>query len=80
MGKRYASQPDPGRLHAEGPVIQVDIFPPSSVVKLRGGNVDVVHARALIDTGATNTCISPRVATDLKLQAVNQVVVNHAQG
>ena len=41
---------------------------------------DVKAVRALIDTGATTTCISKRLATDLKLDPIGKVQVHGVGG
>lgn len=70
--KRFISRVGPTNLLRFGPTLQVEIYLPESVAKLRGQNPNF-PARALIDTGATGTCISPNIAVALNLQPLHQI-------
>ena len=69
---RYLHYDSPQDLHLKGPILDVDTFLPEKVAKLRGAN-PIYHTRALIDTGASLTCISVGIANALRLQPIHQI-------
>lgn len=76
---RYISQTNPQELHSEGPTIEVEIFLPDSITRLRVLS-QPFRTEALIDTGASTTGISPEVAKSLNLHPIQQVNVIGAHG
>jgi predicted aspartyl protease len=57
-------------LRVTGPIIEVSVVPPKPVVELlekEGKQIPSVKAIALIDTGASSTCISQIIVDKLKL-------------
>lgn len=70
-------------LQREGPIIEVVIIPPSPVAKLlQSQNLPIPSQKAiaLIDTGATTTCIDNSIAKALSLVSHNTVKVMTAGG
>lgn len=63
-----------------GPVIQVAIIKPTDERVVFDGNADLRMYQALIDTGASNTCISTKVAEDLGLVPTGKTPVAGAHG
>ena len=61
-------------------VTDVDVFPAFDPKSPPEGWPKPFRARGLWDTGATASCISPEVATNLKLASVGISNVNHAGG
>lgn len=64
-------------LKAEGPTIEVTIWPPAQVI-MQHGEPDQIPSRVcigLIDTGASNSCIDINIATELNLISRDYVPV-----
>ena len=53
---------------AVGPILNIGVLPPSSGPIVPGVSPQVTLFPSLIDTGASNTCISPQVAQVLSLR------------
>ncbi len=66
-------------LSVKGPLLLVRIRLPAVVAKLRNANPSV-HGMALIDTGATRTCISKNVAQALALKPVGTIKIGGGGG
>jgi predicted aspartyl protease len=69
---RYSRQTTLQELYLQGPLIQVTVSLPEEVKKLRGRDEEITIT-ALIDTGATDTCISGTVAQKLGLVSIERV-------
>ena len=70
-------------LHFEGPIINVIICPPQKVVQLfksKGKQGPAFKAIALINTGATATCISTEIVKGLGLVSFDTQTVQTASG
>lgn len=65
-----------GRVENGQCFIFVHVYPPNSRIEYK----DVTPCRALIDTGAQNTCISQKLASYLKLVPVSKIEVLSAAG
>jgi Aspartyl protease len=65
-----------------GPLIQVAIWPPNYRPSAPTPAIPIAPTlyNALIDTGASCTCISPKVVADLSLPPTGKQHVGHAQG
>lgn len=66
-----------------GVLLQVAVLPGGTLEKALQGEADSVNApvvNGLIDTGADNTCISPKVAASLGLQPISKIPVSGATG
>lgn len=66
-------------LGVKGPLLLVRIRLPAVVAKLRDANPSV-HGMALVDTGATRTCISKNVAQALALKPVGTIKIGGVGG
>lgn len=66
-------------LAARGPILPVRIFLPDVVAKLRNAEPFII-GKGLVDTGASKTCISKRVATELELKSVGTIKVGGVGG
>lgn len=69
---RYLHPQNKQILFAKGPILDVEISLPLNIGKLRGQPQNII-TRALIDTGATISCISPNIAGTLGLNPINQI-------
>ncbi|MBC6425322.1 MAG: retroviral-like aspartic protease family protein [Ekhidna sp.] len=70
-------------LHQTGPIIEVTIVPPQFVaIQLKKENKQVPSkkAMALIDTGASSTCISQSIVDELELIPFDTQKVHTASG
>lgn len=76
---RFIGRIGTDNLHLHGPILEVEIFLPESVAHLRGQNIKH-NTHALIDTGASGTCISPEVAKVLELQPLRQIEMAGVHG
>ncbi len=69
---------------AVGPLLNLAIADPSVNPAAQGQNpaqaLQLSHYMALIDTGASNTCISAKVISDLKLQPSGKMQVSGVHG
>lgn len=61
-------------------ITDITIFPPFDPTAVDPQHVPQVRCKGLWDTGATGTCISPRIAADLKLIPTGKTNVEHADG
>ena len=73
--KAFLKQTSPEELLRKGPRVDVRIFLPEEAAALRTNPPDPVEGSALIDTGASSTCISYDVAKALELVPVDEEVV-----
>lgn len=70
-------------LYELGPIIEVIIVPPVPVLKKikdEGGTIPSKKVIALIDTGASNSCINNRIASELGLIARDVIDVKTPSG
>jgi hypothetical protein len=58
---------------AIGLLINVGVLPPGTVTPTGIGNAQLTAFPALMDTGASNTCISPAVIQTLKLAPIGKL-------
>lgn len=66
-----------------GPLVQVAIWPPDFKPQQQTGTADalkIAFYMALIDTGASCTCISPKVVRDLKIPPIGKQPVSGVHG
>lgn len=67
----------------DGPIIKVFVYPPEPYLEILRENKESIlnkEARALIDTGATSTCISETIIEDLGLISHNVTKVKTPTG
>lgn len=62
-----------------GPIIQLAVLPPDAG-GISSPSMDIKIYAALIDTGASNTCISSRIVKDVSLSPVGKVSVAGVHG
>lgn len=70
-------------LRRQGPVIEVFIVPPAPIVNAlisKGIQYPAFKAIALIDTGATSTCITPQIVETLNLRPFDTIEVGTPNG
>lgn len=70
-------------LQARGPLLQVALSvldPQAAVLTERGEVVPVVSGLALIDTGASTTCVDDAAANEARLPAVDTARMSSASG
>ena len=70
-------------LRESGPIIQVIVVPPQPVaeqLQKEGKQIPTIKATALIDTGATATCINQDIVNALGLIAFDAQIVGTAGG
>ena len=65
-----------------GPIIQLGIAPPASMQGLIAGqpNIQITGATALLDTGASVTCITSKLAQDVGLKPMGKRPMSSASG
>ena len=63
-----------------GPVLSASITVPDVVTKTRGGKHQEIKVNALIDTGASFTCVTARVINDLGLRPIGDAIFGGAYG
>ena len=77
--KKYFLQLDVNKLHELGPIIGITATIPEQSGRLRPSRPQE-GITALIDTGASHTCISERVATKLSLKVVSSIMSSGVHG
>lgn len=76
---RYLHSQNKEILQSKGPILDAEIRLPENVSLLRG-HQQTYQTRALIDTGATNTCISSAAAKALSLNPIHQIQLRGVNG
>jgi len=75
---------DPEKLQAKGPVLQVEISIPTTLAEELTKNATPLpqpfEGLALIDTGASATCVEGTVLTNLNIPIINSIPVSTPDG